>query len=312
MDETSGAQVRWGTALGLLVAVIVLSALDSVPLVTLPLAIILLAVPSAPRWKWIAMGLLIWLFGVTFPVGALGGISRGWAFVIGGAFLVATLTRPTWGVLSRALAALAAALVGGAVWLTAAGRWSAIDEQVREHLVTVSKTAMDQLQAQSDGSDWVTQMATAAEGMALLQWELFPALIALQSLAALALVSWTVSRLRRGEGGPFVLRPLREFRFNDQLVWVLIVGLVLVALPLSAVATRAGMNALLFMSGLYALRGLGIFVFLMSGPPSLFVIVAGGVMLLFVYPLVLATAVVVGIMDTWLDLRARARLSPRP
>src|SRR5690606_6963082 len=145
----------------------------------------------------------------------------------------------------------------------------------------------------------------------LLQWEFFPALVALQSLAALALVCWTVARLRRDGGGPFALGPLREFRFNDQLVWVVVAGLVLVLLPLSAVATRLGWNALLFMAGLYALRGVGIFLFLTGGAPTLLAIVVGVVTLLFVYPLVLTTAVLVGLVDTWVDLRARASVSSR-
>jgi hypothetical protein len=169
---------------------------------------------------------------------------------------------------------------------------------------------MDQLRETAADSTWVTQLSTAAQEMATLQWTLFPALVALQSLAALALASWVVARLRRGEGSPFALRPLREFRFNDQLVWILIAGLVVVLLPLGAIATRAGWNALLFMAGLYALRGLGIFVFL-AGAPSAFGVLFGAIALLFLYPLVVTTAVVVGLMDTWLDLRARASLPPR-
>lgn len=311
MEETGGPRVRWGTAIALSLAVVLLSALDAVPLVTLPLAVILLAVPSAPRWKWLAIGFFLWLFGVSFPAGELGGVSRGWAFLLGAAFLLATLWRPAWGVLPRALLAVAAAVVAGAGWVATTAGWSNLDQRVREHLLTVSRTAMDQLEAQAAGSEWMEQLATAAGQMAELQWTLFPALVALQSLAALGLASWIVTRLRRGDGGAFALRPLREFRFNDQLVWILIGGLLLVLLPLSALATRAGWNALLFMAGLYALRGIGIFVFLTGGAPTLFTVVFGALALFFLYPLVVATAVVVGLMDTWLDLRARATPPPR-
>jgi hypothetical protein len=310
MEVAGGAPVRWGTATALSVAVLLLSALDAVPLVTVPLALIFLAVPFAPRWKWLTIGVLVALFGVSFPSGDLGGVSRGWAFMLGAAFICATLWQPRWGVFPRALVALAAALLAGAAWVAGTAGWSALDLRVREHLLTVSRTAMEQLKQQAADSAWVTQLATAAQEMAMLQWTLFPALVALQSLAALGLVSWVVTRLRRGEESPFALGPLREFRFNDQLVWILIAGLVLVVLPLSAIATRAGWNALLFMAGLYALRGLGIFVFL-AGAPSAFVMLFGAVALLFLYPLVVTTAIVVGLMDTWLDLRARASLPPR-
>ena len=310
MEPTGGARARWGTAIALSLAVLLLSALDAVPLVVLPLALILLAAPFAPRWKWLAGGILLGMFGITFPGGDLSGVSRGWAVMLGAAFLGMTLWRPLWGVLPRALLALSAALAAAAAWIAGTAGWPALDERGREHLLTVSRTAMDQLQEQAAGSAWVTQLATAAQEMATLQWTLFPALVALQSLAALGLASWVVTRLRRGEEGYYTLGPLREFRFNDQLVWILIAGLLLVLLPIGAVATRAGWNALLFMAGLYALRGLGIFVFL-AGAPTLFSVAFGAVALLFLYPLVVTTAIVVGLMDTWLDLRARASKAPR-
>ena len=108
MEGTGGAPMRWGTAIALFVAVLLLSALDAVPLVTLPLALILLAVPFAPRWKSLVIGVLLALFGVSFPVSELGGMSRGWAFMLGAAFIGVTLWQPRWGVFPRALVALAA------------------------------------------------------------------------------------------------------------------------------------------------------------------------------------------------------------
>jgi hypothetical protein len=310
--DAGGGRGRWGTAVALFAAVAVLSALDTVPLVTLPLALVLLAAPVAPRWRWVAMAVFLALFGLSFPGTALGWLSRGWALLLGGGFLVATLRRPRWGVLPRAMAALGSALAAGLGLVAATAGWSRLDARVREHLVAVSEAAVERLGSRGEEAPWMAQLAESAREYALLQWELFPALVALQSLAALALVSWLVARLRRGEGGPFALRPLREFRFNDQLVWVAIAGLLLLVLPLSAFATRLGWNALLFMGGLYALRGLGIFVFLAGGAPSLAGMVFGALALLFVYPLVLTGAVLVGLVDTWLDLRARASASATP
>ena len=80
----------------------------------------------------------------------------------------------------------------------------------------------------------------------------FPALLALESLAALALAWATYHRLSRARlGAP--LRPLREFRFNDQLVWGLIVGLTIVlAADADVAARRRSQPARLFRR---ALRG---------------------------------------------------------
>lgn len=311
MEETGGdVRARWGTAVGLSLAVVLLSVLNAVPLVVLPLAAALIALPLTPRWRWITLGALLWGLGVTLPGGDLEGVSRGWASMLAGGFLLATLWRPRWRVLARSLLAVAIAFVAGAVWLTATGGWQEVDTLVREHLGTVADHASGTLGAQAEDSAWFRGLASSMREMAVVQWRLFPGLLALQSLAALGLVSWTIARVR-GDGRAFKPRPLREFRFNDQLVWMLIVGLVLLLLPLGAVATRMGYNALFFMGCLYALRGVGIFLFLGGAAPSVFMVVFGVLATVFLYPLVLTAAVLVGLGDTWLDVRGRAALAPR-
>lgn len=312
MEPAGGVvrRARWGTAFALTIAVIFLSAADAVPLVAIPMAVVLAAAPFQNRWKWLALGLGLWVLGVGFPAGPLGDLSRGWALLLGGAFLVATLARPTWGVLPRSLAAVGLTLIMGGGAMLVAGGWAELDALVRSHLLSVSDTAFRGLRPADADSATMKQFGETAHRIAQLQWQVFPALLALQSLAALALGSWAITRIRRGEGGVFMLRPLRDFRFNDQLVWVVIVGLVLLVLPLDAVATRLGYNALLFMGGLYALRGLGVVAFLTGGAPSFLTVVFGAIMALFLYPLVLTAAILVGLGDTWLDVRGRAAPAP--
>jgi len=60
MDEAggNGSSVRWSTAIALSVAVLLLSVFDAVPLVALPLAVLLVALPAERRWKWVAVGAL--------------------------------------------------------------------------------------------------------------------------------------------------------------------------------------------------------------------------------------------------------------
>ena len=313
MEERGGGAVRrarWGTAVALTAAVVFLSAADAIPLVAIPMAVVLAAVPFPNRWKWAALGLLLWIVGIAYPAGPLGNLSRGWALLLGGGFLVATLARPRWGVLPRSLLALLLAVVMGGVAMLLAGGWADLDSLVRSHLLTVTDTAFRGLRPAKADSAAVGQFAETARRVALLQWQVFPALLALQSLAALGLASWAVARLRRAEGGAFTLRPLREFRFNDQLVWVVVLGLALLVLPLDAVATRLGYNALFFMGGLYALRGFGVIVFLAGGAPSFLTVMFGAIMAVFLYPLVLTAAVLVGLGDTWLDVRGRAAAAP--
>jgi hypothetical protein len=138
------------------------------------------------------------------------------------------------------------------------------------------------------------------EAMAL-QGLLFPALLGLASLAGLGLAWWLHQRLIRAEGES--IGPLRRFRFNDQLVWALILGLAVV-LGFAGLPARLGTNAVVFMGALYALRGAAVVLFISGGISFL-----GGILFalgfLFVAPLMLAGAFIIGLGDTWLDLRAR-------
>jgi hypothetical protein len=146
----------------------------------------------------------------------------------------------------------------------------------------------------------------------------FPALLALESLAALALAWATYHRLGRARlGAP--LRPLRDFRFNDQLVWGLIVGLTIMLLPTLTSLRGAGKNLLVFFGALYAVRGFGVLTWFMA-PGSLGITLTVGFIMLCV-PLLNVFAALAFIMagiaslalglgDTWADWRSRARPTP--
>ncbi len=311
--EPAGAtgSVRWGTAVALTLAVMFLSIFDAIPLVALPLAVLFVALPAESRWKWIGMGTAIWVAAVALPGSTLSALSRGWGLLLGGAFLLSSAVRPRWGVLPRALLAVVLAGAAGLGGLALTGAWPAVDRLVQSHLQTVASLTLTSVGTQAAGSAWVGELGEVARRMARLQWTLFPAVLALQSLAALALASWWVARSRRREETSFRLRPLREFRFNDQLVWLAIAGLVLLLLPFGAAATRVGVNALFFMGALYALRGLGVFLFLAGGAPSIGLIVLGVLAAIILNRVVLTAALLVGLGDTWLDIRGRAKLAPR-
>ena len=123
-------------------------------------------------------------------------------------------------------------------------------------------------------------------------------LLALQTLAALAL-GWAIfQRLSRVRVGP-PLGALRGFRFNDQLVWGLAVGLTILLLPAFAEAQAIGLNLVVFFAMLYFVRGLGVLAWVSKG--GLFVILA---VVLALFPPVLSA---VGLSDTWLDWRSRAK-----
>ena len=99
---------------------------------------------------------------------------------------------------------------------------------------------------------------------------------------------------------------LREFRFNDQMIWVFIGGLLLLALTLGDGWTRLGHNTVLVMGALYAVRGAAVMLFLNGGLTALGGMVLAAITLL-IAPVLVAGALLVGLGDTWLDVRTRVR-----
>jgi hypothetical protein len=130
-----------------------------------------------------------------------------------------------------------------------------------------------------------------------------PALLAIESLLALALAWAMYHRLSPVAIGP-ALGGVREFRFNDQLIWGLAVGATIAFLPPFRDARNAGFNLLLFFGTLYLLRGVGVLSWVSRGRGVATVLV---LMTVFAFPLVGALAFCVGVGDTWMDWRNRVQ-----
>jgi hypothetical protein len=154
--------------------------------------------------------------------------------------------------------------------------------------------------------DWVPLMRDAETQLQVMPrrgGQLFPALLALESLVALALAWALYHRVGRTRLGPPLAR-VREFRFSDQLVWGFIVGLVLVIVPGFAPLQLLGYNLLLFFGALYAARGFGVLVWFLA--PGRIVTILLVCFTAFFWYIVGPLALGVGVGDTWLDWRARA------
>ena len=257
-------------------------------------------------------------------------LERGWSLLLAGSFGLVCLFNPRGGLFGRASVALGVTLglaaimsVLGPVTMSQASKTVA-EEFARRNAETMTKfrTAIDAYPQQ--WQEMVAKVPTLADMPAETDKQLtalasagvavFPALLALQSLAALALAWATYHRLSRARlGNP--LRPLREFRFNDQLVWGLIVGLTIVLLPTLASMRGVGKNLLVFFGALYAVRGFGVLAWFVA-PGSLGVTLAVATVMLFApvlqlfaalaFMLVGVGALVLGLGDTWADWRRRA------
>ena len=94
-------------------------------------------------------------------------------------------------------------------------------------------------------------------GWVTFQQDTYPAFLSLATLAGLS-VAWFLAFRQRGAS----LAPLREFRFTEHLVWLLIGGLMLLVLPVGTAAFRLGENATVFVGSLYLLRGVAILIWI--------------------------------------------------
>jgi len=229
---------------------------------------------------------------------------RAWALFVGGCFVGLTMAAPSWRLSSRTLGAvLGGTAVGAALLAARSDAWIALDWAIGDSLRAGVTTTLDALALVRGGESLSPAIVTAIYETAEAQAEVFPAMVALASMAALCVAWWVHTRL--SGGGDQAIGPLRGFRFNDHLVWVLIGGLVLLVLRWGDALARVGSNTVVFMGALYALRGAAVFTFV-SGGLSLLGYVLFALGLLVAPPVVLGVAMLIGIGDTWLDVRARA------
>lgn len=289
----------WPTVLGLVLVTITFSVVNPVQLVAIPLALLLIGLPPRPaRAVVMAAALVALVF-----VGARGSFwyaERGWALLLAGWFVLAVVAWPGASFIARAVAATGAAVASSALVIGVRGGWAELDHNIASHYREV---------AASVGRSWPGAPVDADRFMVWageLPARLFPSLLGIASLAALALAWWLYRRLT-GAGRP--LGTLVEFRFPDALVWVLIGGLVLLLAPAADWVSRAGANLVMFMGALYALRGFGVTVALVVGlvGSKVVVLVALGLVALLLYPIVVAGTLLLGVTDTWLDLRSGRR-----
>lgn len=296
----------WLRPAGLFLLALAFGIFEPRVLVGLPYLLLVLVLPgrSLPAVALGAFAALL-VFGGTGREG-LWYVERGWAIVLGGWFLALTLRWPGAGFTARALGAVAG---GGAVVATLfavrPGAWSVLDWLVRDRMRSGMSGALEALRAvRGEDSPVPERLVESIYQTVEVQAEIYPALVALASVAALGVAWWLWVRFARGEADG--LAPIREFRFNDQLVWLFIAGLVPLVTEVGAVWTQVGSNALVFMGALYALRGVAVVVFFNGGVSLLGALVLA-MGLLFIAPVILAGALVIGLGDTWLDLRERAR-----
>ena len=279
---------------------------------------------------WVAFAVVLASQSST-GAGIFGNLQRGWSLLLAGAFGLVCLFGVRRPFFARALVALTIALVL-VLAMTAFGPVTgtalrgAVGSEISQRNAETMTTLNSFIEQHPD--QW-NQLTGKIPALATLPAEtekqlsaiggsgvgLYPSILALESLMALALAWTTYHRLGRARLGP-PLAPLRDFRFNDQLVWGLIVGLTIVFVPTLSAFGGVGRNLLVFFGALYAVRGLGVLSWFLA-PGALAVSAVVGFAMLWApvlnavaaagFTLLALAAFGLGLGDTWADWRSRAR-----
>ena len=227
-------------------------------------------------------------------------LERGWALLLGGCFVGLSIVRPKMKISDRALEAVFGALVLAAILMTLmSGAWNIVDWVISDRV----RATVAQVIALGGSEGLAPALIPALYQTAEVQILIFPALTALASMSAL-LLSWWLFIFFSGRSEE-ALGLVKNFRFNDHLIWMLVVGLFLLFTRWSEPLQRLGSNAVVFIGALCAVRGAAVIVFITGGFSVL-----GYAMTLFglviVPPIVLGGAVLIGIADIYLDFRKRS------
>jgi hypothetical protein len=273
------------------------------------------------------VGLAVWVLAQPATPGSFYNLVRGWSLLLAGAFGLVCLLGLQRPFFPRALTTLALALavlllVSVRGPLTAGRAQQAVQTELGRRNGEAVAASRAFVQAHPEVAQKMPEMpsvlteleqglkATSDAGV-----RAFPSLLCLESLAALALAWTTYHRISRTRlGAP--LGPLKEFRFNDQLVWGLIAGLAIAFVPALDFIDGTGRNLLVFFGALYAIRGFGVLSWFLA-PGALAVTLMVGFAMLW-WPVLNAVAVLgfmllalaafgLGLGDTWADWRRRAR-----
>ncbi|WP_353266069.1 hypothetical protein [Gemmatimonas sp.] len=289
----------------------------------------------------IAAGYVVWNVPLTFS--GYGAFLRGWAVTLAAAFGLVCLVSASKPFLTRALAAIA---LSGVVTLagfstrsaTGSGAFDAASQMLSIEYQQRLDASLDLWRTRTASESWRAfavrfpeavertermerllialaepQPASASVGGASAAplVRLAPALLALESLLALALGWAAYHRLARARIGP-PLAALRNLRFNDQWVWGLIVGVTTLLLPSLTEWRTAGLNLVGFFGTLYALRGAGVLTWYIPDRVAVYVLLGLAVLVPVLGPVWVLVALLtitftLGLGDTWRDFRADAQ-----
>lgn len=275
---------------------------------------------ALPALFWTVIAALVVATPSPAGAGRYYDLERAWGLLVAGAFGVVCVLAATSPLFTRALSAVGLALLLAAGVVATqnldvsqprqliAGQYASQNAELTSvwQRLLARPEVVEVTTANPTLRENVTQHLKQVVVAAKIAEPFYVALLALQGLLACA-VAWGLYHLMsRHRIGP-LLAPVREFRFSDQLIWGLVVGITMATLPTLAPLRTLGGNLIVFFGLLYALRGVGVLNwFLTTRGRTVMNVVLGLALFLFGLGVVGGGFALVGLGDTWINWRARA------
>lgn len=272
------------------------------------MAVVVLAAAAVPVAQAVAGGVAVDM------------LTAGWSVVTGGCLGIALLAARSTRFLGRGVVAVLGALLVSTVLVAATPQGpgalaatvtQALEVRGSQDLTTWRVARSEMLRSGTQPSDTATtalldRVEQSVGALPQLARLILPSMLALQTLAAMALAWALFHRFSRTRLGADLSR-LRDFRFNDQWIWSVIVGLLLALLPALGVLRPVGINLLVFFGALYAMRGAAVLAWFLRPGRSLLGLLVGVALLLLLRDGAAIALGLVGVGDTWADWRRRIR-----
>lgn len=264
---------------------------------------------SGREWLWLGVSALLALLWSLAGVATLASGVTSAAGIIAAGIFAALGLGTTWPLFRRAMTAAALSCGAVALWSFGLGQsWADVQASFATGMVQMFSQQADALAARGVDAAAVAQLRAMGESTAKLA-PYFAAFLFLAALAGLALAARWHERL---SGRPLgtAPAPFRRFRFSDQAIWLLVLGLALWLVPMNSgyllgLPVRIwAANLTLVMAACYALRGLAVYRSAAVRVPHGVNVVLALVSALFL-PIASTGLALLGLSDSWIDFRRR-------
>lgn len=275
-----------------------------------PLALLLfLSRPRSLReWVWILISVVLAVALLRLPASLSDRTIRAAAAFFTGAFVMTSLAGVR-SLFNRALASVTFTTSAVAGWFTTMGLgWSDLRESIVSTQWALYRALFADLpstmptRGELDSGALAGRVADITRGI-LTTVDYWPAIHALFAMAG-GWLAWMWYHRIASEPIGLAPKRFREFSFSDHLVWLVILSGAALLAGVGGTGRLVAGNLLMFLLALYAGRGLAVIrTALLPAPRALAVLLS--ITSIVLLPLAMVTATLIGLADTWLDIRRR-------